>query len=828
MNDSAVQKGLFRAIALKKYSETIKKNPASSQMDVFMRPSKDKVDILKDANYDKLTEEGYAKEETVVADGDVIIGMVTPKPSAKEDERPYKDSSTIYKSLIPGAIDKVITGLNNDGYPIIKLRVRSERIPIIGDKFACYDDKTEVLTDQGWIHFKDLTKQHKVATLVDGKKLVYETPEAIQHYNHDGKMYQIDSNQINLCVTPNHKMWTATRGNDGGKNKQYKLERADEIIGMRRFYQKNVDETENVKNYTKFHLKGTDKLEDLYLPIEAWITLVGIWYAEGYCEDFSVRISANKLRVKLELDRICKEMDIKMSKCVDKQTDKDLNSWRINDKRFVQSFKKYSVGAVNKSLPSWVWKLNKVHSRMFITAMCLGDGHKMKGTTNTYRYDTSSIQLRDDFQRLCLQAGWSANYILKAKAGTNGGVIDGRQIKSTADAYRLTIVTVQNNPKVNKDAKNKSDKMIDYKGQIHCCTVPSGVIYVRREGRPAWCGNSRAGQKGTVGNKPHRADMPFTESKLIPDIIINPNCIPKRMTIGQLIECLLAKVCAIKGISGDSTPFMGVDVHKINDELVAMGYEAWSNETMYSGMTGVKMATKIFIGPTYYQRLKQMVGDKAHCLSTDHEVLTLDGWKFHNELSTNDKVATLVDDKLVYQNPTKVFYYPDYKGDMYHIKTQQLDLMVTPHHRMWVSKKNEENKWSYYDFEFAKDIVGKCRRYKTDIEHSQTESEPTVNHDNTQEQVEEIIKNYDQPVFCLEVPGGVFYVRRNGKGVWTGNSRARGTTQLLTRQPPEGKLRWGINLLFRISLSLTKSRASLQIRRRHVQIAGITLISIKN
>lgn len=106
--------------------------------------------------------------------------------------------------------------------------------------------------------------------------------------------------------------------------------------------------------------------------------------------------------------------------------------------------------------------------------------------------------------------------------------------------------------------------------------------------------------------------MPFTKSGLVPDVILNPNAIPKRMTIGQLIECLLSKVCAIKGVYGDGTPFTGVDIYKMNDELVAAGYEEWGNETMYNGMTGQRMTTKIFIGPTYYQRLKQMVGDKMH------------------------------------------------------------------------------------------------------------------------------------------------------------------------------------------------------------------------
>jgi DNA-directed RNA polymerase beta subunit len=136
MNRSAIEKGLFRAQALKKYFETIKKNPASSQTGIFMKPDITKVDIPKDANYNKLSEEGYAKPETYIQDGDVIIGMVNPKPVSREDEKPYKDNSTIYRSLVPGAIDRVFTGLNSDGYPIIKIRVRSERIPQEGDKFS--------------------------------------------------------------------------------------------------------------------------------------------------------------------------------------------------------------------------------------------------------------------------------------------------------------------------------------------------------------------------------------------------------------------------------------------------------------------------------------------------------------------------------------------------------------------------------------------------------------------------------------------------------------------------------------------------------------------
>jgi len=123
---------------------------------------------------------------------------------------------------------------------------------------------------------------------------------------------------------------------------------------------------------------------------------------------------------------------------------------------------------------------------------------------------------------------------------------------------------------------------------------------------------SRHGQKGTIGMTYRREDMPFTCQGICPDIIVNPHAIPSRMTVGHLIECLLSKTACLGGTDGDATPFMPVTVHEIATELHSMGYQRYGNEAMMSGHTGLPLDAKVFLGPTYYQRLKHLVDDKIH------------------------------------------------------------------------------------------------------------------------------------------------------------------------------------------------------------------------
>jgi DNA-directed RNA polymerase II subunit RPB2 len=124
--------------------------------------------------------------------------------------------------------------------------------------------------------------------------------------------------------------------------------------------------------------------------------------------------------------------------------------------------------------------------------------------------------------------------------------------------------------------------------------------------------SSRHGQKGTCGMLYRQEDMPFTCEGINPDLILNPHAIPSRMTIGQLIECLLGKVTSLRGMDEtvDATAFSRVTVEDISNALHSRGYQRHGNEVLYNGHTGRRLEAQLFIGPTYYQRLRHLVDDK--------------------------------------------------------------------------------------------------------------------------------------------------------------------------------------------------------------------------
>ncbi|TPX09947.1 uncharacterized protein E0L32_008794 [Thyridium curvatum] len=130
--------------------------------------------------------------------------------------------------------------------------------------------------------------------------------------------------------------------------------------------------------------------------------------------------------------------------------------------------------------------------------------------------------------------------------------------------------------------------------------------------------SSRHGQKGVVGIIVDQEDMPFADSGLVPDIIMNPHGFPSRMTVGKLFECLTGKASVVTGKKqyGYGDAFRSHPVEAMGDELIARGFSWEGKDYFTSGITGEPLEAYIFNGPIYYQRLKHMVQDKMHSRST--------------------------------------------------------------------------------------------------------------------------------------------------------------------------------------------------------------------
>jgi DNA-directed RNA polymerase subunit B len=120
------------------------------------------------------------------------------------------------------------------------------------------------------------------------------------------------------------------------------------------------------------------------------------------------------------------------------------------------------------------------------------------------------------------------------------------------------------------------------------------------------------GQKGVIGAIVPEEDIPFTAKGIKPDVLFNPHGLPSRMTVGYLLELLAGKVGCLRGEIIDGTSFSGIAKKELEEQLQELGFRFDGKETMYNGITGEKMKSKIFVGNLYYLKLKYMVGNKMH------------------------------------------------------------------------------------------------------------------------------------------------------------------------------------------------------------------------
>jgi DNA-directed RNA polymerase II subunit RPB2 len=125
--------------------------------------------------------------------------------------------------------------------------------------------------------------------------------------------------------------------------------------------------------------------------------------------------------------------------------------------------------------------------------------------------------------------------------------------------------------------------------------------------------STRHGQKGTIGMLYRAHDLPRAANGVVPDMFVNPHCIPSRMTVAQLMEMLFGQVCYENSMIGDATVFTSDPSapEAIGRVLEGQfGLEKNNNFILYDGASGKQMETSVFMGPVFGMRLKHMTEDK--------------------------------------------------------------------------------------------------------------------------------------------------------------------------------------------------------------------------
>lgn len=361
----------------------------------------------------------------------------------------------------------------------------------------CYDDQTEILTEDGWKFFKDLTDNDIVATLnPQTDSLEYAKPSLIFQKPYKGKMVQVEgSRKVDLVVTPDHKMYVSInkRANEWS---DFNLVKVEDVVNKKVKYKRNCKWIGVEKDFFEIppieihHNQHTSHTEPpIKIPMDVWLEFFGYWLAEGYASKYTTTItqSANEEKQN-KIKSIFDKMPFKYAYYCD--TDFSIRNKQLSS--YLMRFGK----AHQKCIPPGLKDLSPRQLKILLEAMMVGDGCSLENKTRWYL--TTSSRLADDVQELLLKTGISGNIrvqtvesLLKYDRSINGRKVHPRHNQQYTISFVLrNTPQVGYNPKQGRNAANH--KMIDYDGIVYCVEVPSHIVYVRRNGVPVWSGNTIA------------------------------------------------------------------------------------------------------------------------------------------------------------------------------------------------------------------------------------------------------------------------------------------------------------------------------------------------
>lgn len=359
------------------------------------------------------------------------------------------------------------------------------------DFWGCYSEDTEIYTEHGWKLFKNVTKEDRVLTWETRfNSLQFHHPLAIQVHDYNGEMIQFGGkhSRYDLLVSLDHNL-VVKRGFDSEKRLDFvkawqiresasRYGRCSPFFLTRKFPSGNYIDLDY---FQVPHLKSkSPKLPKI--QIDKWLK----WFAWYISEGNPHKIANNKEKgwYQYRVEICQKTSEEKCEEIREAFRGIGFEPKQDHDKIYAHSRDLYEYVKVfgkaeEKYLPWELKYFRPEKQKLFIETLLKGDGHGRE-------YYTSSRKLADDVQELSLRAGFNAS-ILTHCPRKRFGKIRGREIKTSLPAYRVFI------HKDNRDTEilKPQIKTVHYKGKIYDVTVPNHTLFVRRNGKVVWSGNSR-------------------------------------------------------------------------------------------------------------------------------------------------------------------------------------------------------------------------------------------------------------------------------------------------------------------------------------------------
>jgi thymidylate synthase (FAD) len=331
---------------------------------------------------------------------------------------------------------------------------------LMRDRHGCYDEQTDVLTRRGWVPWPQVRETDWFATLSADGELQYQRPLRLIAKPYSGPMLSVQTAHVDLLVTPDHRMYARRR-------RQPHLEEWD-----------LVPATDLLEASHRLQLGGARWEAELPLGFPpAWFSLLGFFIGDGHS-------SGGTPTFRLRKEREIGALRQWSAECGFSLTQKGDRFYLIADEDFRLFAKRCYAPDGAKTIPFDVIDSDVDSLRALFAGLMASDGSVSE--SGRERYYTSSPVLAGQVQELALKLGRAAS-IRKQVAEPDHRHFGERPM------YCVTIFRPRRSlPRVGwtREARRREVTLQHYDGTVYCATVPNGTLYVRRNGKALWCGNS--------------------------------------------------------------------------------------------------------------------------------------------------------------------------------------------------------------------------------------------------------------------------------------------------------------------------------------------------